>query len=685
MWNEKKWARVDVETGARTRTSNAPLVTRKTKKRAPEESSEWLVAPDSLPPLPLRVQSLSKAKGKKGDTSLRKIAFMNNGIQSFKALLLVGTFSLMGCDLLSFSSSESDSGQSNTVQPIAVEESTEIGSIENEVQPNEEGGNDILDIPTEGGGEAPGGDDGALIAVVPQQVDFKSVSAGETKEEEIQIVNNGSSELQIFRIDFQGPSAFSLIIDDIEYPVGVLDYSAAPLVVPGGESFVMYAKFSPENTDPASASITIQSNASNSGAGGAKVILQGNTSGPKIDINPSTVEFSPSLVGELNVIPVTIQSVGGEPLVIHSIEFEEGASSAYQLDYSQLPGFEDGSKPSKENPLLLDINQTAELWVRFVPEVESDKDENNQAIPEFATIAIENNTTEPEKEVEVTGIGIAGNCPVAVIVIQEGEQVIPQTELHLFGDQSFSPSGTISKWEWTVQQPTGSQSVFTPSADSPNPKFEANVAGQYEFQLTVYDGNETESCVPDTATLVVIPDDSIHVELLWDTPTDPDQTDEGPEAGTDLDLHFMHPFASGADVDEDGIGDGWFDQPFDCFWFNPTPMWASFDPSIDDNPSLDRDDTDGAGPENLNLNIPEDDTTYKVGVHYWNDHDFGPSYATILVYIYSDLVYSAQDVKLVNQDMWEACTIDWPSGIVSPIDDGYKIIPDYQNPNFFQP
>ena len=40
---------------------------------------------------------------------------------------------------------------------------------------------------------------------------------------------------------------------------------------------------------------------------------------------------------------------------------------------------------------------------------------------------------------------------------------------------------------------------------------------------------------------------------------------------------------------------------FDCFWFNAHPNWGSFDPSVDDDPGLDRDDTDGAGPENLFL------------------------------------------------------------------------------------
>ncbi len=48
-------------------------------------------------------------------------------------------------------------------------------------------------------------------------------------------------------------------------------------------------------------------------------------------------------------------------------------------------------------------------------------------------------------------------------------------------------------------------------------------------------------------------------------------------------------------MDGDGSPDGWFDQPFDCFWFNAHPEWGSFDPTYSDDPDLYRDDTDGAG------------------------------------------------------------------------------------------
>ena len=287
----------------------------------------------------------------------------------------------------------------------------------------------------------------------------------------------------------------------------------------------------------------------------------------------------------------------------------------------------------------------------------------------------------------VGGQCLPGNpCPTAVIQCAEGDEVIPQTVLHLYGDQSYAAVGTIATWSWSVDQPAGSQSVFIPSSTFPNPTFEVNVAGVYTFSLTVKDEQGIPACVPDLFEVVVIPDVAIHIELLWHTPGDPDETDEGPEAGTDLDLHFIHPWAGGPDLDGDGQPDGWFDQPFDCFWFNAHPEWGSFDPAIDDNPGLDRDDTDGAGPENINLNIPEN-VTYKVGVHSWNDHGYGNSFATVRVYLYSQLVFEVPDVELIDSDMWEVCALDWPSGQVSLVLDSggdIKITPNYQNPFFFQ-
>lgn len=114
----------------------------------------------------------------------------------------------------------------------------------------------------------------------------------------------------------------------------------------------------------------------------------------------------------------------------------------------------------------------------------------------------------------------------------------------------------------------------------------------------------------------------------WDRP------DEGSEVGSDLDLHFVHhtyAVGGGHDGDGDGIDDPWFHQPFDTFWFTPKPNWGTLDPTANDDPSRDRDDTDGAGPENLNLVVPQNGVTYGIGVHYWSDHGFGDAYATVRI------------------------------------------------------
>jgi hypothetical protein len=281
--------------------------------------------------------------------------------------------------------------------------------------------------------------------------------------------------------------------------------------------------------------------------------------------------------------------------------------------------------------------------------------------------------------------------------------VIPQTVLHLVGSQSWSPRGEIAAYAWTVEQPLGSRSQFIPSANIADPLFEANVAGRYEFQLVVTDVSGERSTYANYIVFVT-PDNAIHIELLWDTPNDPDQTDE--DAGADLDLHFVHPLAVGGfDGDHDGEPDGWFDLPFDCFWTNEQPNWGSIDPSVDDNPRLDRDDTDGTGPENLNLAMPEVGMTYKVGVHYWDDHDFGPSFASVRVYIFGSLEFEVSGIELRNSDMWTVTNITWPpedaptlihvcAGTTRECQStadcrgeacGLQIAPDYHHPEFLQP
>ena len=528
------------------------------------------------------------------------------------------------------------------------------------------------------------------IQVSPEWVDFAQVSLGEENEKQINILNTGAADLEITGFSLVGSEFYTLQVQATDYPAGGEQVEVTfedSIVIAPGDTTYFRVRFAPENSDPANATLRIFSNdpetapLTDQDLGGTEVKITGNESVPCIAVNPSKVNFGGKKYGEQAVVPLEISACGDAPLEIHDIFVKEGSSPDFDFDLSTLDHV-----PTAEMPVIVPIGASATINVIFIPDAPNPTTEDGSLILDTGILVIVNNSFEKEKEVELSGAGVEIECPTSIVKCAEGDEVIPQTILHLFGDESYAANGTIQKWEWDVSQPAGSQSVFVPSYTFPNPTFETNVAGVYTFYLTVYDQTNTPSCFPSEYEVVVIPDEAIHIELLWHTPEDLDETDTGPEAGSDLDLHFLHPWAAGPDLDGDGAADGWFDIPFDCFWFNAHPNWGSYDPGINDDPGLDRDDTDGAGPENINLDIPEN-VLYRVGVHYWNDHGYGASYATVRVYIYAQLVFEVQDVMLVDSDMWEVCSVEWPSGKVQVITDDagqYKITPAYHNPYFFR-
>ena len=519
------------------------------------------------------------------------------------------------------------------------------------------------------------------ISVSPTSLDFGVVSEGEQNHKVVNVLNTGESVLRISGFALLGHEGFSFVAGGKtwtqEEAAGSVELED-PVEVEPGISTPLTVLFEPLGPEPADGTLVLFSN-DTAQAAGTVVEIQANVGGPCIIVNPKKVDFGGKLVGKSALVTVEITSCGNEALELLQVKLEDD-SGDFSLDLSAL-----GDIITEDEPVVLDVNESNTFDVIYVPDEINPLDGNGQPIPDLGLIKLVTNSFLKNVDIEVRGVGVEVECPTAVILVQEGDEVIPQTKLHLAGSQSYAAVGGIENYEWTVNQPVGSLSVFLPSATSPDPTFQANVAGTYIFHLRVWDQNGDESCVPAEYAVFVNPDEAIHVELLWDTPNDPEQTDEGPEAGADLDMHFLHPFATGEDIDGDGEPDGWFDQPFDCYWFNPHPNWASIDPMINDDPGLDRDDTDGAGPENVNLNVPQEGLVYKVGVHYWNDHGYGPSYATVRIYIYSTLVFQISDVELVGLDMWEVATIGWPSGQVDLIlnsGGNYKIMPNYQHPFF---
>ena len=154
----------------------------------------------------------------------------------------------------------------------------------------------------------------------------------------------------------------------------------------------------------------------------------------------------------------------------------------------------------------------------------------------------------------------------------------------------------------------------------------------------------------------------IWIQMTWETPGDLDRNDTGGGAGTDVGLHFLHP---------NGV---WDMSPWDCHWKNKNPNWGNVH-SEEDDPQLDIDDTDGWGPENITLKIPEgtadDPFTYKVGAFYFSDREMGPSDVTIEIYLDGELSLSHTYIGLENRQFWDVARVTWPSGETDLIDTMY--------------
>ncbi len=507
--------------------------------------------------------------------------------------------------------------------------------------------------------------------VTADQVDMGFVKAPATSSQTFTIKNQGTANLNIQEIDATAlDDSFTLVIDGAEYQTTAVIKLAPPIDLAPGASKEVVVNYKGKDDNPRNGDIILHTNdpslTAEGGPGWKRVAVKVNSTGPCLKVIPGEVVFGGSQVGQVAKQNVTLKSCGDEAVKVTSLAFADppGAGN-FAIDFASIQAT-GGKAPSDAAPLTIDKNSQATFVVTYTPAAVAEKGADGSPVLDTAVVVVSApDSPNTPVNVPVNGFGSVGDCPTAVIQVLEGDAVVPQTVLHLDASQSYP---NIAKYKWEVTPPAGSVSKFTPTDTNKTVTFTPNVAGDYTFRLTVSDDQGKESCAPAAKLVKVLPDQAIHVELIWHTPGDTDESNEGPNAGADLDLHFAHPYAATAiDLDGDGTPDPWFADGYDCFWFNcgsgKVLEWGSYDPNVDDNPHLDRDDTDGAGPENLNLTLPEDGKLYSVGVHYYDDHGFGVSTSTVRIYVYGQEQFEdVYDIK--KKDLWYVATIDWPSATI---------------------
>lgn len=205
--------------------------------------------------------------------------------------------------------------------------------------------------------------------------------------------------------------------------------------------------------------------------------------------------------------------------------------------------------------------------------------------------------------------GFTDSCEVSVIGTETPPTITcpptiettPLTPTTLVG--TAVDDGEIRSAGWSVVgAPMGSNASAPRPPDNLRTVFTPDIAGEYTLRLRVQDDS---GHLAECTTLVrAVATEGLRVEIFWNT------------SGTDMDTHLLHPDARS------------WNGSLDCYYSNcqgGSLPWSA--PGRADDPSLDIDDVNGFGPENINIMSPASGT-YRVGVHSFQ----GDARVTVRIY-----------------------------------------------------
>lgn len=441
------------------------------------------------------------------------------------------------------------------------------------------------------------------MAVLPEALDYGEVVANEERPTlEVYVDNPGPVDLQA-RLAVEGPDASAFAV-----------LGEATRIVGPDRSVTVPVEFAPTELRPYAADLVVRSNDPEHQLWVVPLTGTGRVPyAPEIEVAPAELDFGSTTVALVDFVQVV--NAGDADLVLGSVTQDGAGLFALVADPSgqRIP-------PGQAIPL--------QVAYTHVPGI--DGASGNLYVPS-------NDADEPVVTIPllVNGGG-AFAYPDAVIDCPGAVDLAGPIVVTLDGSASTDAGSPPLTYAWSVvRRPSAADATRAPEpADAPVADLLVDAAGTWEVQLVVTNADGIPS-VPEKCVIEAVPVDQLHVELSWSGAT------------SDLDLHVAEGDA------------GFYEVPGDVSWCNTNPDWGT-PGNPDDDGSLDQDDDEGYGPENVNVPEPADGT-YAVRVHVYDDGDDGAVTATVSVFTNGSLAWTGSKV-LARNDVWEVGQVNWPQG-----------------------
>ena len=449
----------------------------------------------------------------------------------------------------------------------------------------------------------PGKGEGPQIEVTPNPLEFDSLPAGETDTKTFTIKSVGLTALDVSEIRILDGEAYTLT--NTGEGLGLLQPD---------ESVDVAVTWTSSGLADEDQAIVFSDDGRNPETY-VDLVAGGLT--PELCIDPSSVDFGNVAVGTTAEEDVTLSNCGDAPLTISELTETE---SVFGHTFNEVL------------PVVLAPNEEMIVTSQFTPATGDSY---------TGKMHVESDDPDGRQSVDLNGVG-AADTPVAVCEADPDTVEALHESTTWKGSASYDPNGyAITEYRWTLESAPGGSRVTMPDGSANRSGFTPDVVGEYIAKLVVANelGERSDPCL---ATLTATAGEGLWVEIYWT------------HSGDDMDLHLLAP--GGRTVSDS-----------DCYYGNCTGSGLDWGVrgDRDDDPVLDIDDIPGTGPENINIDAPENGTFTAIVHDYPGSVYNGENLVTMNIYIGGYLEWT--DTRDVNrEDLYEEfAEIDYPSGTVT--------------------